>query len=95
MNYCPSFLEDTEREEDAIGSIADIVQHIKYITAVGGYECIGLGSDFDGIPARRDLSDASSLQLLAEALKKEGFKQTEIEAIFYKNVLRVYKEVLK
>ncbi len=95
MNYCPSFLEDTEREEDATGSIADIVRHIKHITAVGGYECIGLGSDFDGIPARRDLPDASCLQLLAEALEREGFKQKEIEAIFYKNVLRIYKEVLK
>lgn len=95
MNFCPSFLEETEREEDAKGSIADIVEHIKYAVNIGGYECVGLGSDFDGIPVRKDLQDASALPLLAEALEKEGFKQREIEAIFYKNVLRVYKEVLK
>lgn len=95
MNYCPSFLADAEREEDAVGTISAIVDHIKYITAVGGYECIGLGSDYDGIPAHRDLPDASCLPGLAEALEKEGFKNHEIEAIFYKNVLRVYKDVLK
>lgn len=95
MNYCPSFLENVDREEDAVGSISDIIKHIKYVTNVGGYECVGLGSDFDGIPARKDLQDASYLPLLAEALEKEGFKHHEIEAIFYKNVLRVYKEVLK
>lgn len=32
---------------------------------------------------------------LAQALKEEGFSEEEIEKIFYKNVLRVYKEVLK
>ncbi|MGB8455174.1 MAG: dipeptidase [Anaerocolumna sp.] len=95
MNYCSSFLEDAENEKDAVGTIPGIVDHIKYITTIGGYECIGLGSDYDGIPVHRDLPDASYLPLLAEALEKEGFKQHEIEAIFYKNVLRLYKDVLK
>ncbi len=94
MNYCPSFLMDVEEEKDAVGTISIIVDHIKYITAVGGYECIGLGSDYDGIPVHRDMPDASYLPLLAEVLEREGFKHHEIEAIFYKNVLRVYKDVL-
>ncbi len=95
MNYCPSFLDDAEDEKNAVGTIAAIVDNIKYITSVGGYECLGLGSDFDGIPVHKDLPDASYMPLLAEALSKEGMKQHEIEAIFYKNVLRVYKDVLK
>lgn len=95
MNFCPSFLDDTPNEKDAVGTIGKIVDNIKYITNIGGYECIGLGSDFDGIPTHKELPDASYMQLLAEALMKEGFKETEIEKIFYKNVLRVYKEVLK
>lgn len=95
MNFCPSFLEDVENEKDAIGTIKSIVDNIKHIVSVGGYECIGLGSDFDGIPPHKELPDASYMPLLAEALSEAGFKTNEIEAIFYKNVLRVYKDVLK
>jgi len=95
MNYCPSFLYDVKEEKDAVGTIAAIVDNIKHIALVGGYECIGLGSDYDGIPNHKEMPDASYLPLLAEALSKEGMKQDEIEAIFYKNVLRVYKDVLK
>lgn len=31
---------------------------------------------------------------LAQALSENGFTQEEIEKVFYKNVLRVYKEIL-
>lgn len=92
MNYFPRFLEDDETDG---GTIASIVRHIKHIANVGGYECIGLGSDFDGIPLHKELSNASYMPLLADALEKEGFTSGQIEGIFYKNVLRVYKELLK
>lgn len=94
MNYCPSFLEEVENEKDALGTVESIVEHVKHVISVGGYECVGLGSDFDGIPVHQELPDASYLPRLAEALEKSGLKQREIEAIFYKNVLRVYKEIL-
>lgn len=92
MNYYPVFLEEDKEDK---GTIASIVRHIKHIANVGGYECIGLGSDFDGIPLHKELSDASYMPLLAEALEKEGFTNSQVEGIFYKNVLRVYKEILK
>jgi membrane dipeptidase len=91
MNYFPLFLEDDKEDK---GTIASIVKHIKHIANIGGYECIGLGSDFDGIPLHKELSDASYMPLLADALEKEGFSNSQIEGIFYKNVLRVYKEIL-
>ena len=34
------------------------------------------------------------MQLLAEAMERDGFTTGEIEAVFYKNVLRVYQELL-
>lgn len=95
MNYCPSFLYDIEKEEDAVGTIAAIVDNIKHIASVGGYECIGLGSDYDGINIHHELPNASYLPLLADTLSKAGMKSHEIEGIFYKNVLRLYKDVLK
>lgn len=92
MNYFPRFLENDGEDK---GSVASIVKHMKHIANVGGYECIGLGSDFDGIPLHKELSDASYMPLLADAMEKEGFTSSQIEGIFYKNVMRVYKEVLK
>jgi membrane dipeptidase len=94
MNYCPSFLNEAKNEKEVVGTVAGIVDHIKHIISVGGYECIGLGSDFDGIPTHTELPDGSYMHLLLEALKKAGLKHHEIEAIFYKNVLRLYKDVL-
>ncbi len=40
------------------------------------------------------MKDASDLPILEESLRKNGFTEEEIEKIFYRNVLRVYKEIL-
>lgn len=95
MNYEPEFLQEVPDGEAAHGTIDLIVKQIKHIINVGGYECIGLGSDFDGITTNDDLQDGSCMPMLAEALSKEGISHEVIEAIFYKNVMRVYKELLK
>lgn len=95
INFCPAFLEDTKEESELVGTIDAIVHHIKHIHAVGGYECIGLGSDFDGIPTHAEIPDASYLPMLADTLTKAGLKHHEIEAIFSENVLRLYKDVFK
>ena len=72
-----------------------MVKHILYIKELAGIDCIGLGSDFDGIPQNLELKDASYMPLLYQALQKAGLTEEDIEKIFYKNVLRVYQEVLK
>lgn len=96
MNFCPAFLRDREQwGTDRKVSIDDIVRHIRHIVNVGGIECIGLGSDFDGTNISFEMHGAADMQMLAEKLRKEKFTEEEIEKIFYKNVLRVYKEVLK
>lgn len=95
INYCPAFLQEVLGDVVAEGTIAAIVENIKYIISIGGYECIGLGSDFDGIVYHKELPDASYLPMLEAALKKAGLKQHEIEAIFNKNVLRLYRDVLR
>ena len=68
--------------------IAQVVSHIKHIAKVAGTECIGLGSDFDGITTNEELMDASYLPRLEDALFAAGFSQNQVEGIFYKNVLR-------
>ena len=65
------------------------------IKNLAGIDCIGLGSDFDGIGSKLEMKDASGYQMLYDALIEAGLSIEEIEKIFYKNVLRVYKAVLK
>lgn len=94
LNYCAAFLRDWEDEAAAVSLIDDIVEQIKYFKKVGGIDCVGLGSDFDGIRCGLELIDASGLPLLEAAMRRQGFTETEIEKVFYRNVMRVYKELL-
>lgn len=93
INYAADFLREVPEGEENFSYIADMVKHIKHIVEVGGIDCVGLGSDFDGIPQNLEMKDASYLPQLAQALAAEGFSEADIEKIFYKNVLRVFKEV--
>ncbi|MBP5279750.1 MAG: membrane dipeptidase, partial [Erysipelotrichaceae bacterium] len=65
-----------------------------YLVDVGGIDCVGLGSDFDGIGNKLEIIDASGVQKLYEALRPY-FSEAELEKIFYRNVLRVYEDVIK
>lgn len=94
VNYYTDFLKKDmtcEEEERSLWYIAD---HIEHIVGVGGYECVGLGSDFDGIPTNKGIPDCSYLPKLYDVLVSRGMKESVIEACFYKNVLRLYREIL-
>ena len=66
INYCPVFLDD--REDGGTSRISAMVRHIKHIRNVGGIECIGLGSDFDGISGTLEIDSPSAVHLLEAAL---------------------------
>lgn len=93
LNLCPPFIDFTEGNTHT--SLADCVKHIKHIVNVAGIETMGLGSDFDGIFGTQEISDVSKFDLLAGALKKEGFGEDDIEKIFWKNTLRAMREACK
>jgi len=94
VNYYGKFLADKQENGIYFSKIDDIVRHISYIADLGGISCVGLGSDFDGTNDNPDLKDASYMEVLACALKKQGFKSSEIEAVCFKNVWNFYKEML-
>ncbi len=95
INYCSAFLRDPENgEECKFAACRDIVAHMKHFKRIGGIGCIGLGSDFDGISNAVEMGDCSGMELLADEMAREGFTTGEIEAVFYGNVLRVYRELL-
>ncbi len=97
INYCIDFLRSPDEWPDGErprSRICDMVRHMKHMKQVGGIGCIGLGSDFDGIGGELEMKTAADLPLLEAQMRREGFTEAEIEAVFYKNVLRVYREVL-
>ena len=93
LNFCPSFLEEGA-EENEKPVLDAVVRHAKHIADVGGIECLGLGSDFDGIPTPKGLEGAGKMPLLDDAFKKAGFPASQREKILSGNVLRLYRDTL-
>ena len=91
LNFCGDFLSE---DRTNTSRIEDMIQHIDHIKKIAGIDVIGIGSDFDGINSQLEIADASQFDLLANALLEHGYSQEEVEKIFYKNVLRVYSQVL-
>ncbi len=73
----------------------NVIKHIKHIKDLGCIDNICLGSDFDGIDTPPILSSGDKMNILYDALIKNGFSKIEIEKIFFKNFIRVMKKVLK
>ena len=92
-NFYSTFLNDNYSGKD-MSRIKDIVEHMKYIANVGGIDCVGIGSDFDGIDCPLEFENSSNMQLIYHEMKKSGFSENEIEKVFYKNALRLFKELL-
>lgn len=75
--------------------LENIINHIKHIKDLGCIDNICLGSDFDGIDTPPILSSAGKMNYLYDVLIENGFSKIEIEKIFFKNFIRVMKNVLK
>ena len=94
LNFCADFLTKAQENTPNPGTVEAVVRHAKHIVKVGGMECLGLGSDFDGIDTHAELPGADAMERLWYALVKGGFTQDQADAVFGGNVLRLYREVL-
>lgn len=92
LNYYGRFLDERQPE---YASVSKIAEHARYLMNIGGKECPGLGSDFDGMDCELEMQDCSQLQKLVDELERQRFTGEEIENILSRNVLRVYKEILR
>lgn len=93
MNFFAGFTSAKSRE-DGMCYMEDILKHMKHVVKVGGIECLGLGSDFDGIGTDVEWKDAGGMELFLDGMKKAGFTLAECDKIIRENVLRLYKECL-
>ncbi|MBQ6888270.1 MAG: dipeptidase [Lachnospiraceae bacterium] len=94
LNFCADFLTEVPMGTHNPGTMEAVVQHAKHMINVGGIECVGLGSDFDGINTNEGIPDYSYMPQLADVFLAAGFKESECDKIFKENVLRVYREIL-
>ena len=89
INFAPFFLG-----EDA--SVKDILLHIEHFCSLGGEKNIGLGSDFDGIEYMpKGCSGATFMQIIAEELLKNNYKEETVRDIMHNNFIRAFKEILR
>jgi len=70
-----------------------VIDHIVHISDIGGLDCVGLGSDFDGINSTpSDLTDVSCYPALAEGLALRGYSTKEIQKIMGLNLYHFLKQ---
>ncbi len=93
INFGPEFLNEDVECKDSTAAL--MVKHIKHFIDIGGTECVGLGSDFDGIAGNMEIGSCDKMPILFDLLHKEGISDDQIEKIAWKNTLRVIRESMK
>jgi len=69
-----------------------VIDQIVHMADIGGVECVGLGSDFDGIPSTpTDLTDVSCYPTLVTGLYERGFNKEEAKKIMGMNLYNFFK----
>ncbi|MGL4873517.1 MAG: dipeptidase, partial [Clostridium sp.] len=86
INFCADFVGISE-----ITRVDDLVKHMVHIKNKAGIESLGLGSDFDGIENEVEINDCSEMGILIDKMIKNKFTMDEVEKVFYKNAIRIFK----
>jgi membrane dipeptidase len=73
-------------------NVSDLVDHIDHIVKIVGIDYVGIGSDFDGGGALEGCMDASQMINITVELLIRGYSKREIEKIWGKNFIRVFKQ---
>ncbi|XP_068117754.1 dipeptidase 1 [Hyperolius riggenbachi] len=75
-------------------NLSNVADHFDYIKKIAGYEAVGFGGDYDGVPYMPDgLEDVSKYPDLVAELLRRGWNQTEVEAALANNLIRVFQGV--
>ena len=75
-------------------TLDQVADHIFHAAEVAGIDHVGIGSDFDGVPALpAGLTDASMLPSLTARLLERGMSEGDAEKVLGGNFMRVFEEV--
>lgn len=74
-------------------TLAMVADHVDHIAKVCGRDCVGLGSDFDGIPETPEgLEGVDKYPALLAEMARRGWTDAELAGLAGGNVLRALKE---
>lgn len=102
VNFSPDFVSCIAKASSSTGvefyppnsTLSHVVSHIMHIGETIGYEHVGLGSDFDGIPnTPKGLDDVSKFPDLVKEMLRRGVSDHDAGKVVGGNVLRVWKDV--
>lgn len=85
-----------KQHKELFSDVEKVADHIDHVVKLIGIDHVGIGSDFDGVgdSLPLGLKDVSAYPNLIFVLLKRGYSPEDIEKICYKNVFRVWNEVI-
>lgn len=104
VNFAPDFISCTPSNSQTgipdfyppNATLHQVARHITYIGDLIGYDHVGLGSDFDGIPSvPKGLEDVSKYPDLVAELLRLGVSDKDATKVVGLNVLRVWADAEK
>ncbi|XP_006823133.1 dipeptidase 2-like, partial [Saccoglossus kowalevskii] len=91
--FSPTYL-NCEPDKRDVCDIRQVADHIDHLAAVCGHDCVGIGSDFDGLVMLPvGLEDVSKYPYLVEEMVKRGWSDKNIEKLIGLNLVRVFQEI--
>lgn len=96
--FVPTFLDQARRDWSLAGeegeppavTVATVADHIEHVRAVAGVHAVGIGADYDGTDAMPiGLEDVSGYPRLFDELRGRGWSEDDLQALAFRNVLRV------
>ena len=90
LNFGPDFVKPQGMEPDSRAEY--LADHVLHFIKTGGEDCVGLGTDFDGVGGHLEISRPTQMELLFDTLHKKGLTERQLEKFASGNVLRVMKE---
>lgn len=89
-----SFLQWFRTLGSPTATFDDAIDHILHAVKTAGVDHVGIGSDFDGVPALpRGLETAAGLPAVTAALLERGLSETDVEKVLGGNFLRVFAQI--
>jgi membrane dipeptidase len=74
-------------------TLAMVADHIEHIRDVAGIDCVGIGSDFDGLPTTPEgLGGVDTFPALLQELARRGWSDPDLAKLAGGNMLRVMRE---
>ena len=76
------------------GTLEDVALHLEHVASLAGVRHAALGADFAGFdgPTVEGMEDASGYPRLAELLRGRGWREEDLEAVWWRNWRRVLAE---